>query len=476
MSTEKEKQTLAHVLAQLRPYQLAGVDLMKDHSRWLVCDDMGLGKTVTCLTSFFSKTDWKYNRALILCGSNAAGVWEEELHKWFGMEATIYHGTPAQRHKIWEQFENNRDHKFLITTYAMLKEIPKGWDAVFADEYHMYGLMNYKTQTAKLFEKQMVYFNQVFLITGTPVRQGVIDLFFPLHLLDCVKFKNYWSFVNTYCVTTQTPFGKQIERNPRDINGFRTMLHQHMLRRLKTDVLKDLPGKQRNVVPVEMTAKQLSAYESLKETMLYEGSADESLVMAQNQMVADLKLRQLLVCPRLLGIDDDGAGFAYLTEVVPDLLRAGRPVTIFTPFREAITLLEDLIQGWKGGTKVYKLMGGMTPAAFSGQWQAFQSPQNKNKVLLCVIKSSSSFHATEAADGFFLGYEWDFNLNVQAEDRMCRIGQQNFVNCNYILHKGYTVDEAVKNRLNEKQLAADWIIGSDQMVRELWRKVRNTTR
>jgi SNF2 family DNA or RNA helicase len=465
---------LPQVREKLRPYQAEGVDIMDKRTRWLECDDMGLGKTVTCLTSFLTRTDWQHSRALILCGTNAMGVWNEELRKWFGIRALNYHGTPAQRKKIWANFERDEGIKFLITTYAMLKELPKGWDGLFADEYHMFGIMNHKTQTSKLLEQHMPSFKYVYLITGTPIRQGVIDLYNPLHLMDPGKFKNYWSFVNRYCITIQTPFGKSIERNPKNIPEFREMLNQYMVRRMKVDVLKDLPGKQRNVVPVEMTAKQAAAYEALKNDMIYEGAEDESPIIAPNQMVVDLRLRQLLVCPRLLGIDDDGAGFAYLSEVVPNLLLAGRPVCFFTPFREAIPLMEDLIKGWGLGTDVYVLQGGMTPIAFAMQWQTFQSTANKNKVMLCVIKSAASYDAYEAADGFFLGYEWDFNLNVQGEDRMCRLGQQNFVNCNYILHVGDTVDDLVKEKLNEKQMAADWIIGSREVYEAMWKKVRKT--
>lgn len=479
MSKEQEIQyirevKLPQVRERLRPYQAAGVEMMDKRTRWLECDDMGLGKTVTCLTSFLSRVDLTGQRVLILCGVNAMGVWQQELHKWFNLDSIIYAGTVAQRKKIWAQFQEQTEVHFIITTYGMLKELPFGWLGVFADEYHTSGLMNHTTHTAELFQKHRPYFKYIYLITGTPIRQGVVDLYNPLHLMDPTAFPNYWAFVNKYCIVIQTPFGKNIERNPKNIPAFREMLNHYMVRRLKSEVLKDLPGKQRNVVPVDMTAKQLTAYNSLVEEMLYEGSADESAIIAPNQMVVDLRLRQLLVTPRLLGVDDDGAGFAYLSEVVPDLLSANRPVVIFTPFRQAIPLLQDLVNGWKINTSIYVLQGGMTPAAFANAWQSFQESPRKNKVLLCTIKSGASFQATTSADCYFLGYEWDFNFNVQAEDRLCRLGQKSFVQCNYLLHNGDTVDEDVKNRLNEKQLAANWIIGSDKQYKELLHKVRRS--
>lgn len=463
----------------LRPYQAEGVKQMEPHGRWMMCDDMGLGKTVSCIVSALQKEEQlatpSRTRMLVLCGTNAMGVWQQEFDKWAGIRTMIYAGTPTKRKKLWKQFDDELGSpgsaRVVITTYAMLKELPKGWLAMFCDEYHQFGIMNHKTATYQLVEAHAPYVNFLYLMTGTPIRQGVIDLYGPLHLVAPNVFTNYWAFVNKYCICTQTPFGKQIERNPRNIPEFREFLRKFMVRRLKSEVLKDLPGKQRNAVPLTMTPKQAQAYKQLSEEMVFVGD-DEEVVAAPNQMTTDLRLRQLLCCPRLLGIDDDGAGLAYLSEVCPDMLRAGRPIVVFTPFRQAVPIIADVVRGWGLGTKIYQLMGAMTPAAFADQWQSFQKPDTKNKVMICVIKSSSSFHATEAADCYFLGYEWDFNLNVQAEDRLCRLGQNNFVNCNYFVHDGDTIDENVKTRLNEKQLASDFIIGSEKQFREIMRKVR----
>lgn len=471
-----DKELYEQTLAMLRPYQLDGVKKMASRDRWIEADDMGIGKTLTCLTSFFGKVeDLEGKRCLVLCSTNAMGVWKEELRKWFGVTSLMYTGTPTKRKKIWNQFEQE-GHLFLITTYSMLKELPEGWEGVFADEYHTSGLMNYKTSTAKLFEKHLKHFHYVYLITGTPIRQGVTDLYNPLHICDPDKFQNYWQFVNKHCATIKTPYGKSIERNPRNIAEFRKVLDGYLLRRLKSEVLHDLPGKQRIPIPLYMTPVQKRMYDDLNKDFLYEGSDDDDIIIVPNRMVADLRLRQLLVSPRLLGGDDDGAGLAYLSEVCPDLLRAGRPIVIFTPFRQALPILEDVIKEWKLGTTVYTLQGGMTPAAFANAWQGFQNSKSKNKVMLCVIKSGASFHATEAADCFFLGYEWDFNLNEQSEDRLCRIGQSHFVNCNYLLHTEDTVDSQVIDKLNSKKGAANWILAPEAQYRDMVNKLKGAKR
>jgi SWI/SNF-related matrix-associated actin-dependent regulator 1 of chromatin subfamily A len=473
------QQQLAIAKTKLRPYQVDGLIQMAKRDRNLEFDDMGLGKTLQTLISSIDKLctmgfdlDETYPhgwRILIMCSKNALYVWKEEIQKWFHAESVIYTGTPIKRSKLAQKFFASDCH-FLITTYGVADELPRDkWNTLICDEIHAAGLLNHKTKTYKMVEDYCKWIKYLYLLTGTPIRQGVVDLYAPLHLVDPKRFKNYWQFVNTYCIVTDTPFGKQIERNPRNIAGFRNLLQNYMVRRMKTEVLHDLPGKQRNVIPLEMTPKQSRAHQEIMEELCY--IDDDTAILTPNKMTAILRARQLLVTPRLLGIDEDGAGFEYIKEAGEALLRGGRPFVVFTAFREALPLLADLINEMGLGTKQYLIHGGMTPAAFANSWQGFEKDPSKNKVMLAVIKSGASFHATTAADSFFIGYEWDFNLNTQSEDRLCRLGQENFVNCNYLLYNGNAVDSSVKDRLNEKQDSANWIIGTEEQYQLMLQKV-----
>jgi SNF2 family DNA or RNA helicase len=107
-----------------------------------------------------------------------------------------------------------------------------------------------------------------FVLTGTPFRQGCVDLYGPLSLIDPVEFDSYWKYVNKYCIITKTPFGKEIERNPANIPAFRKMLSKYMVRRLKEDVLQELPGKLRQPMFVEMNSEQQKVYDELTEELM----------------------------------------------------------------------------------------------------------------------------------------------------------------------------------------------------------------
>lgn len=467
---------LQEVYGKLRPYQRDGVNIMYGRKHNLNFDDMGLGKTISTLWTaiykaddIFKNEDGHYSSMLlIVCPKKALYVWQNEIENWFGYESIIYTGTPKQRQKLRDEAFYKK--AFVITTYGMLKELlGYSWRGIIADEIHEAGLLNHKTKTYEVFSRFYSTISWSFLLTGTPIRQGVIDLYAPLHLADSAVFSNYWQFVNKYCIVIDTPFGKEIQRNPRNIAGFRKILDKYMIRRLKSEVLKDLPGKQRQVIPLVMTPKQAKAHQDILDEFIY--NDEDSLVISQNAMSAMLRARQILVTPRLLGIDEDGAALEYLADEGKNLLMSDKPFVVFTPFRQAIPIIEDVIKDMGLATKIFTISGGLNPNEFANQWQGFMNHSSNNKVLICVIKSGASFHATVASDCFFLGYEWDFNLNAQAEDRLCRLGQQNFVNCRYLLHEG-TVDENVKERLNSKNDASNWIIGTEQQYQMMLKRVR----
>ena len=471
------KNSWGDVYNKLRPYQKEAVDFMIANPKTLHFDDMGLGKTVTTMTATLHAARNRHNfNVVVLCTTNALYVWQEEFMKWFGIEPVMYVGTPAQRKKIAQQYSkySNTGLNIVISTYGMMKELDAhSWDAIIADEIHQAGLLRHTNDTCKKFIAMSKDIPIIYLLTGTPIRQGVVDTFAPLHIIARNMFPNYWSFVNRHCIVTVTPFGKQIERNPRNIEGFRQLLSKYMIRRLKSEVLKDLPGKQRNTVVLKMSPKQEKAHNDIMKELYY--ADEDTLLVTPNKMSAVLRARQILVSPRLVGIDDDGASLDYLKEAGEALLTAHRPFVVFTPFRQALPLIADALREISPGITLHMIHGGMTPAAFANSWQDFQKPTIKNKVMLCVIKSGASFHATEAADCFFLGYEWDFNLNSQSEDRLCRLGQQNFVNCNYLLYKD-TVDEDVKAKLNDKNDSSNWIVGTEEQYQMMLNRYKGRER
>jgi SNF2 family DNA or RNA helicase len=447
----------------LRPYQERDTKIMIANGRILNANEPGLGKTLETLY-----TAWKLGskKILVISPKIATGVWLQEAEKWFGWKGMVLTGDfkPAMRKKMRREFIES-ELQFLAINYAMLKEtqldLPE-WETIIIDEIHLGGLLNEKTATFKQCDK--LKSKNLFLLTGTPVRKGPQDLYAPLHLLAPDVFKSYWQFVNRYCIVLEGRFGKEIMGRPKDPVRFKQMTRKYMVRNLKKDVLDDLPEKQREQVPVDMTPKQAEAYnEVLEEMMLTSG---EEIILTPGALTQSLRLRQLLVCPRILGVDDDGGAIEALTDyLIPEQFEAKRAVVVATVFKTAIPFIKDAIRHKIPGVKIFEIHGDIKEPAANVALK-FQQCEGYRKVLIYTIKAGASWTAHTASTGFFLGAEWSCNDNLQAEDRIHRLGQKNKVQIKYLLAPG-TIDDIVRSRLDNKNMASNWILQPNEVLKRI---------
>ena len=462
------------IIDKLRDYQKEAHNLMVKNRAFLNYDSMGLGKTLTTLAALDTLKGYP---CLIVVPKFGLMVWQSEIEKWLGEPTIIYSGKPAEREQQWKDFIKY-GVRYLITNYALLAEVAGysghiiknsrtanhttgtfRWKAIVFDEAHMGGLFNHKNDTFKAAAKLARDIPIKYVLTGTPFRSGVVDLFGPLHLVAPNRFDSYWGYVGKYCIRIKDRFGTSIERNPSNIAAFRAMLSEYMIRRLKEEVATELPGKWRQCLYVEMDEEQRVVYDELTAELMAEIPESGDILITPNQMTLQMRQRQLLACPQVLGLKTRGAALNLIMEHSHTSLDDSKPIVIFTPFKKAVPYIEEAIHGEYPNAYIYKITGGLSAEEFGRQWQNFQTQLFKQRILICVIRSGASFTATAAAAAYYLGYEWDFNLNGQAEDRLNRIGQTQFVNIYYAMHRG-TVDMEVAARLNEKKSASDWVVGT----------------
>ena len=448
---------------KLRDYQIDAVERITDRHRIILGDEQGLGKTVTALTAI-KRLVGDSGGVLVLGPKVALGTWKDEVRKWLNEDAMIYCGDdpPHVRKELWHRYQEEKPF-LLVATYAMIEEIANqqaGWQAVICDEYHKAGLMNHKSQTYRKFKRLRYRF--FIPVSGTPVRKGPQDLFAPLSLIDPYRFKSYWTFVNKHCIRIDDTFGYTIEARPKSPREFAEMLKPYLIRRTKKAVLKDLPPKTRQPLHLTMTPKQRRMYEDLAyHNMLH--ISDTRTIVCPNEAVKIIRLRQLLVSPQILGLKEKGAALEALPELIADSFDAKRPVAIFTPFKPGVECIERTIKEAKLTQKVYKIHGDMKiPARETAN--AFQQEEDHRKVIVYTTTSGMSWDAYSASNAFVIGAEWTALDNVQAEDRIHRLGQQECVNIYYFIHDG-TIDEAVMLRLDERQMASNWVLRTEDMLR-----------
>lgn len=459
----------------LLEFQKADADKMIQKKSMINANRMGAGKTVTTLDAI---EELKATPCLIVAPKFAHSVWQEELWTWMQEKAIIYNGTPKKRIQQWDEFVSS-GCKFLITNYEMLEEVARKsgitlkpaalptpgtfwkWESIIWDEAHNGGLLNRKNKAFKISAKLAKIIPVRYPLTATPIRKGCVDLFALLHLVDPRGFDSYWKYVNRHCVVTSTPFGKEIEKNPANLAHFRKMLSEYMIRRPASEVAAERPGAIRQPLLVEMNKEQKKIYDELTEELMALIPETGEILMTPQQMTLMLRQRQILAAPQVLGLKHRGAAIDTVVEHSRNIIQDGNAIVIFTSFRQAVPKIEEALRDEHGeDLPIYKITGGMTSQEFGDSWQSFQKGTGA-AVLICVIKSSASFHATRASTAYFIGHEWDFNLNEQAEGRLDRYGQKELVNVFYLLYKG-TVDDHLSRRLNEKKSAANLIVGTEE--------------
>jgi len=401
-------------------------------------DDPGVGKTPPTIVAIASLG---FPDTLIVCPKNAIGVWEAHLEEWYGHKAKLYISGRAK-------YADIASPGVLITNYEQLGDIVKRrqyWSVVVLDEAHK--IRNRKTQAFT--NTKRISAKYFFLLSGTPVFKGAQDLWAPLNVLAPMKFTAYWPFVGRYCFEDVGWGGSRNVWGVKDPLQLAKDLSPYFLRRRKVDVLTDLPVKQRDKIPLHMTPKQAKHYVDLVREMMTETS--EGLVLTPSAAVRTVRLRELLVSPRLLAIDDDGVAVPALMEKLEE---RGTPTLVYTPFRAGVRVIAEYIRRNKWAA--LELVGGLTPSRTAAIVREFQNGTDPNRVLVATVSIGSAWTGTAAQQTYFVGYDWAPQINIQAEDRMHRYGGRGY-EVYYFTHRG-TIDEHVMDVLGGKITVENLIV------------------
>jgi hypothetical protein len=458
------------------PYQDEAVNKLMRFPKHILGYPMGTGKTMIAMRCLES---WKPRRSLIIPTERAILAWLKVMWQWFPdmLDNYVILGktyNQTARHDFWRQ---NAKHPRLsvICNYNLTirdrAHIPKDWDLVMADEYHKF-MRNPDTKFYKEFMHQ-VNSDKLILISGSPSSKGAIDYFPPLSLFDKKLFRSYWKFAYTWCNVDDDGFGKKAWGSRNEVR-FRELLRDYAIVKTKKEL--GIQKKIRDVVRVQMDDAQEKAYESIREDFLLELEGMPP-VIALNTMVQYIKLRQMLSCPAIihpsLGI---GGGAHYIKETLLDLNASERHSVIFTPFRGALGYLKHYFEGTghsvglpeslqseSVGVPVFTFYGGM---GIDNLFNSLHEFKRTGGLAICTTQFAESFDMETTDKAFMLGYDWDPQVNYQAEDRLDRLNNPHgVINIYYLLHEG-TIDEDILYALTTKQENVQKTLSDNNSLRE----------
>lgn len=466
-------------------HQLYGENWIAENGRVILADDRGLGKTGTASLGLKRLEPWltqvvstgvptfcTQNRVLILCPKKAIATWREQLPEWgiLHTPTVIHNVSPTQRVPLWKS-------RFIITTPETYRidvakgTVPSKFSTVIVDEYHRSGLRNRRSlafkgkKGGKGWAKQMETDNFI-LISGSSVKEGPHDLWGPLHLLNPQRFTSYWRWVSEYCIVEKGYFGTQITGAKKQ-DKMMESLQDLYLKRSFEEEMPGIPKKWRQPIRLDMDKEQTTIYDKLAEEMMYEIDGG-ALIMAGTVLTKIIRLRQLLVCPKLLDPSlGYGAGIEFIADELEDLPEEQQHQVIFTPFSKAVPYFKTYLQR-RGFQNVMTLTGGASVNYVSDVEKRFRS--DPRTMLIVSIKMAESYSLETGRGGYFLGYEYDVLDNEQAEDRLRRITTKNSVRIGYLIHRGTIEEDSVMPILDRKLRAIRTIYNS---AHELYGRLKN---
>jgi SWI/SNF-related matrix-associated actin-dependent regulator 1 of chromatin subfamily A len=455
-------------------YQKAGIAFAGKREGTLIADEMGLGKTIQAIGLINS--DPKIQNVLIVCPASVKLNWVRELRKWLTRPLTIQLvGAGAS----WGSAQ------ITVINYEMLGKNLESIDGVefdlaIIDESHR--IKNPKAQMTKAFQK--ITAKRRIAMTGTPILNRPIELWTTLLWLDPRRWdQRSGYFQRRYCGAFQGQWGWVNDRAT-NLSELQEVLRTSvMVRRLKKDVLTELPPKVRSIVELEGDSNARKAAKAeLTKWQQYETlvkAAQKAVDAAgDNREAYEAAVQQLK--------DANGAAFEemsavrhatavakvpYVIEFVKEMLEDSDEKLVV--FAHHVDVVDALMTGL-GEFGAVKLVGGMTETAKQASVDAFQKNPNCRVFVGNIQAAGVGITLTASSHVVFAELDWTPARISQAEDRCHRIGQFDSVQVQHLVLQE-SLDAYMAGMLIDKQRIADQALDKEGKVAAVEVKEQATT-
>lgn len=445
----------------LYPFQKQGVEFLFNNKSALLADEMGTGKTVQTIIALrflFRKAVVK--KTLIICPKTVLGSaqlslktgkpegWDGHLFHWSPeLSVTIVDGNVEKRRLDWHY----PAHVYVSTYDTIRNDLDNGilkldksnFDCVIVDEAQ--NIKNRESGRSKAVKKINATFK--WALTGTPIENKVEDV---ISIFDFIKPRLF----------------KNEDYPPQRV---KELIRPYFLRRLKKDVLKDLPEKIRQEEWLELDKDQQIAYNNV----LNQGRDKiSSSLKSENEFTIRRHIFTLLTELKKICNFAPNKETSPKTEVLLDYINVisenNEKVLVFSQFdKYGIEILEKFFE--KNKIKFVSLRGNMSTSERNRAIDDFRNLSLGIPVLLATVKTAGvGISLTEASYVIHFDHWWNPAVMWQAEDRAHRPGQKNKLNV-YSFWMSNTIEERIKEKLYQKGLLIESVIDSlaTEVIEEL---------
>lgn len=466
-------------------HQIDGVRFGLNKKRFLLGDDQGLGKTkqIIDFVGCLEKTA-TINKVLIICGVNSLKYnWQSEIGihsdekgwvlgtRFRKTTGKAYEGSTKDK---LADLENLPDSRYLITNIETLRA---GAEKISKSKYHFpvaeklaelckkgiisviaFDECHKSKDPTSLQSRAMSLLSAPYMaaMSGTPLMNNPLDLYFPLSWLGYEKH-SFYQFKQHYC--TLGGWGGSQVVGYKNLEEIRALMDEVMLRRLKTEVL-DLPEKIRKIEYVDMTAKQAQIYKEV-----YMGVMNElqKIKFSNNPLSMMIRLRQATGWTGILSQTvQESAKMDRMVELIEEISASGQKAIVFSNWESMAEVAKEKLKAYNpayitGNTKADDRMNEVT---------RFQNDKNCKVIIGTIGAMGTGLTLTAAQNVIFLDSPWNMALKAQAEDRAHRIGTQGTVNVITLVCKN-TIDERIEELVEKKGQIADALVDGKVSIEDI---------
>ena len=452
--------------ASLRSYQKVGYKWLKVLDNYgfggILADDMGLGKTIQLLAVIldYVQNEKKTKPSIVVCPSSLSLNWQNEIKKFTpDLTSLVIHGNADERKK---QLKRIPKYNIVITSYDLLKrdietykELNYEFKFIIADEAQY--IKNNNTQNAKAIKE--INASTKYALTGTPIENSlselwsIFDFIMPGYLFGYRKFKELY----------EMPIVKDEDNVA--MRKLKMLIEPFILRRIKGEVLTELPDKTITVLNNEMEEEQQKIYMSYMQNARSEMMQEININGFEKSQIKILallmRLRQICCHPALFLSDykAESSKLNQCIEVIKDAVDSGHKILLFSSYTGMFPLIEEKLK--KEKIEYSKLTGQTKVGERIKLVDEFNEDENK-KVFLISLKAGGTGLNLIGAD-MVIHYDpwWNISAENQATDRTYRIGQKKNVQVYKLITKN-SIEEKIYELQERKSKLIDNVLSTNE--------------
>jgi SNF2 family DNA or RNA helicase len=446
---------------------MTGRDFMADHEAAGNFDQPGLGKSaqyITTVDKLHASGGIPRNRpSLVVTMNSLKYFWEQEIKDWTGRDAKVivYEPWDSDSYQFWAQ-----EADFFVIHWEALRFnigplARKKFATGVGDEGHK--LKNRKSQQSQTLRKLAHNFERRYTLTASPIINRPEELWGMFNFLYPDQYTSYWSWFHENMLAQQGLYGGWEVIGLKNRDAFVAKLAEFCIRRLKRKVLPELPGKSvpPMYIPITITPEQRKVYEQVKKDFLATLPTGK-VILTPTVLAQMIRLRQIACGLHLLDDTIPPSESAKLEACADHIEASDEPCVVFSQFIGMTRGMKQILDARKIPCCIVNGKDTKEPYERERLRLAFQETEQYKVFIATTQTMGVGQTLTRASTAHFLDQLWSPLMQEQAEDRLDRIGQKNFVSI-IVYEAMNTVEQKVRQTLLRKGEIAGMVMDRGEL-------------